>query len=136
MSEIDCPVCGTPSAKLLTSTADFRVGFGSKPKRFPAGTQFCEIHLQEGLKEGHPYYELIDATSSTELIESWLEELSSWLKANSPDTPGWHGHNSSYHLISLVLKKPGEDIERLKYFLSITLIEIRGIDLGKDSRFH
>ena len=136
MQKIECPVCGHPSSKLLRSTTDFRVGFGHKPRAFPAGTEFCELHLQEGLREGHPYHALIDAESTVELIETWLEELSSWLKSNPIDTPGWEGHSLRYHLILRLLQRPGEDIDRLKYFLVITIIEIRGIDLSADSRFH
>ena len=136
MSEIACPVCGHPSRKLLVSTAAFRVGFGHKPRAFPAGTEFCELHLQEGLREGHPYHALIDLESTHDLIQTWLEELSSWLKISPMNTPGWEGHSLRYHLISRLLSNPGEDIDRLKYFLVLTIIEIRGIDLSENSRFH
>lgn len=98
MLEIACPVCGHPSRKLLVSTAAFRVGFGLKPRAFPAGTEFCELHLQEGLREGHPYYALIDLEATPELIQTWLEEVSSWLNRSPVNTPGWEGHSFRYHL--------------------------------------
>lgn len=136
MLKIECPVCGEPTSNLLESTADFRVGFGSKPRAFPAGTKFCALHLQEGLREGHPYYGLIDSESTADLIRVWLAELSIWLKESDQAAPGWEGHSLRYHLVTRSLQRPGEDIERLKYFLAITMVEIRGIDLNESSRFH
>lgn len=88
------------------------------------------------MREGHPYFSLVDSESTVELIEDWLEELSSWLKSNPKSTLGWEGHSLRYHLILSLLQRPGEDIDRLKYFLVLTIIEIRGIDLSENGRFH
>lgn len=136
MTLFDCEVCNARSEKIHVATHDFRVGFGRNPQSFPAGTRFCELHLQDGLRADHSFHLMIEAPATVELINEWLAELKDWLKATPLDTPGWYGHSYRYHLVNYSLSKPGHDLEAMKHLLSLTLVETRGIDLNENGRFH
>lgn len=103
---------------------------------YAAGTKFCNLHLQEALIEGHSYYRLTDADSSEKVIRGWLYELWDWLRSEDMEVDDRFSHSRCYHLVSHCINQPEEDMEKLKYFLSLTMIGVRGIDVNDQGKFY
>ncbi len=76
-----CRICAQHGLHVNPATVDFRALYTGE--RYPAGTLVCQSH--HVLPITHPYWALVDAPVTAELLYGWVTEFEQWLAKGRPE---------------------------------------------------